>query len=48
MCMSVYHVSAWHLQGQKRVWDLLGLKLQIVVNHHVGAGTQSNLGSLEK
>lgn len=46
--MSVYHVSAWYLQGQIRVWEPLGLKLQTIVSHHVGAENQSNLGFLEK
>lgn len=26
-------------RGQKRAFDLLEMKLQVVINHHMGAGT---------
>jgi hypothetical protein len=31
------------LEGQKRVWDPVKLKLQRIVNHHVGAGNQTQV-----
>lgn len=36
---SVYHVCAWFYRGQERerVSDLLEVKLQIVMSHHVSA-----------
>lgn len=33
-CISVYHVHAWRLGGQKRALDLSGLELRVVVSHH--------------
>ena len=35
--MSVHHMHAWCLQGQKKASDP-GTKLQMVMSHHVGAG----------
>jgi hypothetical protein len=41
-CLCVCALHVYSAQGdQKRVSDPLGLNLQIVVSHHVGAGTQT-------
>lgn len=39
-CMSVHYVHVWWCHGnQGRVLDTLELVLQVVVNHHVGVGS---------
>lgn len=45
--MYVYTVCVCSaLRFQKRVSDLLGLELQMIVGHHVGAGNQTVKGQL--
>jgi hypothetical protein len=39
ICLCTKHMPDTH-KGQKRALDTLGLKLQMVVNHHVGKGNQ--------
>lgn len=46
VCMYIYHVCvcgfcAWCQGGWKRALDLLDLKLQMVVRHHVGSRSQT-------
>lgn len=36
-CISVHHMLAVSNGSQNRVWDLLGLKLQMFINCHMGA-----------
>ena len=36
--MSLYHVFAWCLGGQNQALDPLGLELEVVMSHCVGAG----------
>lgn len=46
MCMGILPAAYMHTmsmpsaQGQKRVWDVLELELQMVLSHHTGAGKQ--------
>lgn len=39
-CMSMYHFYAW---CQKRVLDPLGLEVQIIMSHYVGAGNETSV-----
>lgn len=53
MYMSIYlaHLYMYHLTGAHRCWkrtmDPLKLELQIIMNHHAGAGTKSRCSSRE-
>lgn len=41
VCISVYYIDIQCPRGQKKVLDLLGVELQMVISHHVGAEDQT-------